>query len=143
MPTKLAKPPGLQFHPVGTGWRFGDGTEMRAQSDGYFYLPDSHSHHLDALLQRGWRIWEPEKPKPCYGSEVERIAAESPLPLNEILAACKTADILVRVHGNKLEIRPLNGSGSVDPQLRAHMVRRYIELRDLLTRQNLVQWEEI
>ena len=141
MPTlKLCKPPGMEFHPVGSGYVFGDGTVMRAQPDGCFYLPESHGHYLSALLNKGWRIWEPEKPKPVYKDALDRLVHEMPLGAMEIMRQCAAENVLLRREGKKLQVRPLTG-------LRLEL-QRYIEcnasaILNELDRRQTVQWETV
>jgi hypothetical protein len=141
MPIRLVTPEGLVCHPPGSGIQFANGSTLRPDHNGHWYLADSQMHQLDRLLAQGWREWSPPAPQRTYRDNFERVAVEKPLGLNELLAACKTENVLVRVRNSRLEIRPLNGD--LTPQLRAHLEVNRLALRDLLTRQELIQWQEV
>jgi hypothetical protein len=140
MPIRLVKPPNLEFRPAGSGYRFTDGTEMNRQSDNTFLLPDMHVHYLDALLDKGWKLWAPPKPKPSYASPEEREAAEHPIDVGAILKLALSEGVELRAEGGKLQKLTVAGmSRKLEARLK---VRREAVCAELARRQ-ACRWTDI
>ena len=141
MATRLVPPPGLCFHPPGSGYVFSDGYEWRADSSGRWWLPSTHGHQLSNLLAQGWVIFREPPPKLIFKNEFERAAVEKPLAISAILDLCAAEQVRIRVEGDVLKIKPINNY--VTPGLRAHLELRRIEIRNELSRRDLIQWEDV
>jgi hypothetical protein len=137
---RLVKPENLGLHPAGSGVRFADGSEMRPDRNGHWYLADSQLHQLAGLLARGWKEWKPEQPKPVFRDELDRLVNEKPLATHEILRRCTAEEVLIKREGSRLRIRPLRG---ISEELRRYIQHNASAILNELDRRQTVQWENV
>jgi hypothetical protein len=140
MPTRIVPPDGLICHPPGAGIQFANGSTLRPDHNGHWYLADSQVHQLDRLLAQGWRRYEEPKPKPVFRDELDRLVNEIPLATHEILRRCTADEVLIKREGSRLRIRPLRG---ISEELRRYIQHNASAILNELDRRQTVQWENV
>jgi hypothetical protein len=124
-------------HPYGV-ITLSDGTPLKPDSRGFYYLDRAHAHLLRMLVAQGWHAPRAEIPTPEYAREVGSAAHGDMLDTAAILKLASGEQVDLTVKDGRMLMR-----GEPSARLRAHLRGASISLRDELERRRRRPWIEV
>jgi hypothetical protein len=115
-----------------------DGTPLKPDPQGFYYLDRAHAHLLRTLVGQGWHAPRAEMRTPRYARELESAAHGDMLDAAAILKLAGGEQVDLTVKDGRMLMR-----GEPSPRLRAHLRGAGTPLRDELERRMRKPWIEI
>ena len=115
-----------------------DGTPLKPDSRGFYYLDHAHTHLLRSLVAQGWHAPRPELPTPNYAPEVGSAAHGDMLNIAAILKLAGAEQVELKVNDGRMLMR-----GEPSARLLSHLRGARIPLRGELERRTQKPWVEI
>jgi hypothetical protein len=115
-----------------------DGTALKPDPQGFYYLDHTHAHLLHTLVAQGWHAPRPETRTPKYAREVNSAAYGDMLDTAAILQLASGEQVDLTVKDGRVLMR-----GEPSARLRAHLRGAGTSLRDELERRMRKPWIEI
>lgn len=115
-----------------------DGSPLKPDLRGFYYLDRAHAHLLRTFVAQGWHAPRAEIPTPQYAREVGSAAHGDMLDTAAILKLASGEQVDLTVKDGRMLMR-----GEPSARLRAHLRGASTSLRDELERRTRKPWIEV